>query len=101
MIELVRKRIFLVTGGIFLVYGVSAMGGDPPPRATDEGGRGLPEIDERFLRVREVGETLPPVYGDPFRADRPSPQSGERDPEAPWASTAPRTAGSTSSARKR
>ncbi len=64
MIELVKRRAFLLVGGVFLVYGVSAMGGDSATARSVESVK-LPSIREDFLRLRPSDEVLERV-SDPF-----------------------------------
>ena len=91
MLDLVRKRAFVITGAVFLIYGVTAMGGGPSGAATTESVV-MPKINPEFLRLRQLDEILSPVFGDPFRSGRPAPPEvpvgGEG--EGPWASQEPR-----------
>ena len=64
LIDLLRRRAFLLTGGFFLIYGVTAMGGSVTAKGAVEAHR-LPEIRSDFLRVRGEDEALQPA-GDPF-----------------------------------
>lgn len=66
MIELLKRRAFLLVGGIFLIYGVSAMGGDSVAVRSAETMK-LPTIRADYLRQRGADVVLKRVK-DPFIA---------------------------------
>ena len=65
MLDLLRRRAFLLTGGVFLVYGVAAMGGSGAPVRAPETTH-LPTVDPDYLRLR-AEEALLEEVGDPFQ----------------------------------
>jgi hypothetical protein len=64
MIELVKRRAFVLVGGVFLVYGVSAMGDESATARSTEALK-LPSIRADYLRLRASDESLERV-SDPF-----------------------------------
>lgn len=64
MIELLKRRAFVLVGGVFLVYGVSAMGGDSETLRTARTTK-TSSIRADYLRQRDPEAVLEPV-SDPF-----------------------------------
>lgn len=64
MIELVKRRAFVLVGGVFLVYGVSAMGDEGASARAAEAVK-LPSIRAEYLRRRTPDERMERVH-DPF-----------------------------------
>jgi len=83
MLDMLRRRAFLITGGVFLVYGVTAMGGSVVAGSAPETTR-LPDVDPAFLRVRAEDESLEQVV-DPFQRRAEDGALLAEEPETPAA----------------
>jgi hypothetical protein len=83
MLDMLRRRAFLITGGLFLVYGVTAMGGSVVAGSAPETTR-LPDVDPAFLRLRVENELLEEV-GDPFQRRSEDGELLVEEPETPAA----------------